>query len=876
MATRDLLERYRAKRDFKRTPEPAAGGAAAEQGLTFVVQKHAARHLHYDFRLELQGTLKSWAVPKGPSLDPTVKRMGVQVEDHPLAYAAFEGSIPPRQYGAGDVIVWDRGRWTPVGDPLLGLARGKLKFELHGEKLKGGWTLVRLHGRGGKNQENQESQENQKTQESHEPWLLIKEQDEHARPAQEFDVLQVLPDSVLSGQPLPQKPQPAPAKSSKPSKPGSAARASSGMPAGAVQAQLPASLAPQLATLVDQVPTDPQGWVYEIKFDGYRLLTRIEGPSIRCFTRNGHDWSAKLPRLANALAQLGMASGWLDGEVVVLNDQGLPDFGALQNAFDSASTADLVYYVFDLPFYDGRDLRQLPLSQRREILRSALSRKPQDSIRFSEAFEQAPQDLLASALQLGLEGVVGKRAASGYSSGRGRDWIKLKTGLRQEFVIGGYTQPKGSRTGLGALLLGLHDADGKLRYAGNVGTGFDAKTLHELAARLAKLHSKRNPFADLPSAVQGQWVKPQLLAEVAFGAWTRAGRIRHPVFHGLRSDKAAEHIIRETAAELETAKKDSDGPQVAATATRSPALTTRRSLRITHPDRVIDASSGFTKQDLVAHYAAVASLILPHLKARPVSLVRAPAGLSGELFFQKHAEATSIPGIKLLDPQLDPGHAPLLEIATTAALLAAAQVNVVEFHTWNATTRSIRQPDRMTFDLDPGEGVGWGHVQEAAQLVKTMLDELGLASFLKTSGGKGLHVVVPLRRPSTTSYDFDTVKDFSQTLVRHLASIVPQRFVAKSGPKNRIGKIFVDYLRNGFGATTVAAWSVRARPGLGVSVPVAWDELAALTAGAHWTAPTIAGRLATGNQPWHDYEASRNSLTGAMQQLGFTAPARAR
>ncbi|NMM05103.1 DNA ligase D [Polaromonas sp.] len=866
----DPLGKYRAKRDFMQTPEPAEGGQRADQALTFVIQKHAARNLHYDFRLELQGSLKSWAVPKGPSLDPAVKRMAVQVEDHPISYASFEGLIPPKQYGSGNVIVWDRGIWTPLGDAEKGLQSGKLKFELHGEKLKGGWTLVRMHGR---------SDEKQPT------WLLIKERDEHARAEQEFDALRALPDSVLSGKPLPAKPilkAGAKALRKTPQRSTATKAPSPGrLPAGAVKAALPDSLAPQLAMLVTRVPADAEDWMYEIKFDGYRLLTRIEGASVRCFTRNGKDWSAKLPALVKAAGQLGLGSGWLDGEIVMLNDKGLPDFGALQNVFDSAHKADaaeIVYFVFDLPYADGLDLRALALTERRDRLRAVLARQPQGSIRFSEAFAQAPQDLLASAKRLGLEGVVGKRASSHYRSSHSPDWIKLKTQLRQEFVIGGYTAPKGARAGLGALLLGVHDADETLCYVGNVGTGFSEKTLRDLQARLSQIHSERSPFAALPAAVKGQWVKPQLLAEVSFAEWTHAGRIRHAVFQGLRLDKAACHIVRESAVTPPELEKGHAVPPPSSTPTTpssesapsaSPAL---RTLRLTHPERVIDPSSGFTKKNLVEHYASVAALILPHLKARPVSLVRAPSGIEGELFVQKHAEATSIPGIKLLDPKLDPGHAPLLEIATADALLAATQLNVVEFHTWNATSQAIGKPDRMIFDLDPGEGVGWPEVQEAAQLVRTLLDELGLTGFLKTSGGKGLHVVVPLKR----GHDFATVKNFSHAMVTHLARVLPQRFVAISGPKNRVKKIFVDYLRNGFGATTVAAWSVRARPGLGVSVPVAWDELPALTGGAHWTARTLGGRLATGNQPWSNYASSAQRLTAAMKRLDFNPAAQAK
>jgi len=861
MSDNDALAPYRAKRDFKITPEPAEGVSHTGDALSFVIQKHAARNLHYDFRLELQGTLKSWAVPKGPSLDPGVKRMAVEVEDHPVSYAAFEGTIPARQYGAGEVIVWDRGVWIPVGDPVAGLRGGKLKFTLQGEKLKGGWTLVRMHGRAAK---------------GHEPWLLIKERDAEARPEGDFDVLEALPGSVITGERLPGEAMPDAAKKAKPGavkKQQATPATLPGVPEGAVKAALPESLAPQLATLVDKVPTDPEEWVYEIKFDGYRLLARIDGGSVRCVTRNGNDWTAKLPRLADALGRLGVGSGWLDGEIVVMNKKGVPDFGALQKAFDGSGASPIAYYVFDLPFYDGLDLRHVPLTKRREILRSALARHPQEGIIFSQTFEETAGKLLASAQRVGLEGIIGKRPASSYIGRRSANWIKLKTGLRQEFVIGGYTDPQGTRIGLGALLLGVHDVSGTLRYAGNVGTGFDDKSLVGLKARLSPLHTDSAPFADLPRSVKGRWVRPELVAEVAFGEWTHAGRVRHAVYKGLREDKPARDIVHEVAAAPEAAPKNGAMPadKAVSASDASPASRLRKpvalpkTMRITHGERVIDTSTGFTKKELIEYYASVAPHMLPHLKTRPVALVRAPAGIGGALFFQKHYEGTAMPGVKLLDTRLDPDHAPLLEIATAEALLSAAQFNAVEFHTWNATSNSINKPDRMTFDLDPGEGVGWRQVQEAAQLVRTVLDELGLASFLKTSGGKGLHVVVPLRR----AHGFDAVKDFSHAIVDHLASVIPQRFVAKSGPKNRVGKIFVDYLRNGFGATTVTAWSVRARPGMGVSVPVAWDELASLTGSAHWTPANIGDRLTIGNEPWNGYESSGKGLAGAMKILGF-------
>ncbi|MES2688200.1 MAG: DNA ligase D [Pseudomonadota bacterium] len=850
MAAADPLASYRNKRDFKRTPEPAAGGRSSTN-LRFVVQKHDASRLHYDFRLELEGTLKSWAVPKGPSLDPKVKRMAVQVEDHPISYAQFEGNIPDKQYGAGTVIVWDQGSWLPAGDAVKALKSGKLKFELQGDKLKGHWTLVRMHG---------------KEDERQPPWLLIKEKDDQAQASADYDVLEALPNSVLTGQALTPRKRPAAASAAAKK---TAAKTRRSLPSDAIKSTLPPTLAPELATLVSAVPEDGGDWLYEIKFDGYRLMTRIEGKSIQCFTRNGHDWSGKLQPLVKTLSQLGLKSGWLDGEIVVHGKDGVPDFGALQNAFDSASTAQIVYYLFDLPFYKGHDLRQVPLVERRELLRGLVSGAGLDHLRFSESFGSGAQDLLDSAARLGLEGVIGKRAASTYVSRRSTDWIKVKTQLRQEFVIGGYTEPQGSRTGLGALLLGVYNEDGELKHVGNVGTGFNEKTLKRLLAALTPLATPRTAFAGLPSSVKGHWVQPTLVAEVVFAQWTHAGNIRHAVFQGLRTDKPARKVVRETALPVEKVMAAKKTAPAKKTATKKPAAAlppvSTGKLRVTHPERVIDPGTGFTKLELIEHYARVAPLILPHLKARPVSLVRAPDGITGEQFFQKHAEATSIPGIKLLDPKFDPGHAPLLEIASAGTLLAAAQLNVMEFHTWNATTRAIGKPDRMTFDLDPGEGVTWAQVQESAQLVQAFLKELGLPCFLKTSGGKGLHVVVPLK----PACDWDTVKGFSQAIVQHLSSVIPERFVAKSGPRNRVGKIFPDYLRNGFGATTVCAWSVRARPGMGVSVPIAWEELEALTGAAHWDARNIGERLAIGNSPWEDYETARATLTAAMKAMAF-------
>ena len=828
------LKAYRDKRNFDVTPEPVRGGVANEAARAFVIQKHWASRLHYDFRLELDGTMKSWAVPKGPSFDPADKRMAVHVEDHPLSYNQFEGTIPPKQYGAGKVIIWDKGTWVPLEDPHQGMRDGKLKFELHGHKLHGRWTLVRMKGRGSERQE---------------VWLLIKEKDQHVRAGTEYSVVDALPDSVkLLAEPAPAIP--------------------AGPPAGARKAALPETLKPELATLADSPPGDPDNWIYEIKFDGYRMLTRAENGRVRLLTRNGNDWTRRLPELAATLEAMELPDGWLDGEIIMPGDRVPADFQALQGAFDSARTADIVYYLFDIPYCAGYDLRDVPLLERREVLRRVVERKASDKVRFSAVFEAPPHEIVASACRLGLEGVVAKRRNSAYVTRRSPDWIKLKCGRRQEFVIGGYTDPKGSRTGIGSLLLGVHDADGKLRYAGNVGTGFSEQTLRNLREQLGTHAADQPAFAPDPELPRNaHWVQPRLVAEVAFGEWTRTGRIRHSVFHGLRTDKKPGAIIREEArhdpppgASPTKAAVKRVPAKAEPSATDLPA-----SLRVSHPDRIIDAQSGLTKIALVRYYALVAPLMMEHLKGRPVSLVRAPAGVGGELFFQKHAERYNMPGVEQLAPELSPDHQPMLEIARPEGLLSAAQMNVIEFHTWNAVKSAIGKPDRMTFDLDPGEGVGWAQVQEAAQLVRALLAELGLPAFLKTSGGKGLHVVVPLKR----QLDWDTVKDFSAAVVQHLARTIPARFVAKSGPKNRVGRIFVDYLRNGFGATTACAWSARARPGLGISVPVDWDELAVLTGGSHWTVATVQTRIKRGNTPWREYEDSRAVLGTAMKTLGF-------
>jgi bifunctional non-homologous end joining protein LigD len=615
-----------------------------------------------------------------------------------------------------------------------------------------------------------------------------------------------------------------------------ARRKAGALPAGATRKAAPAALKPQLATLVDRPPSEPDQWIYEAKFDGYRILTRVTGRRVRLITRNGHDWTDKLAHLGKALQSMRLKPGWLDGEIVLLDERGATRFQQLQNAIDSARTGEIVYFLFDLPHYAGHDLTKVPVEERRALLRSILKGAPA-AIRFSDAFDGPPDRLVASACKLGLEGIIGKRRGSHYTPRRNPDWIKLKCAQRQEFVIGGWTDPKGSRTGLGALLLGVHDAKGKLVYAGKVGSGFDDDSLAALSRKLGKLAAKQSPFGTRVPPAGVHWVKPTLVAEVTFSEWTDRGHLRHPVFHALRTDKPAKSIVREDP--IAPLGPDTDEPVASIPA----------SLRVSHPDRVIDASSGLTKIELVRYYARVGELMMEHLRARPVSLVKAPQGVGKPVFFQKHADKYRMDGIVPLDRKLDPEHPPYMEVRSPLGLLSAAQMNAIEFHSWNAVKSAFKKPDRMVFDLDPGEGTRWSAVQSGAELLHAFLRELQLTAFLKTSGGKGLHVVTPIER----QFDWDTVKKFSQAIVVHMAATLPQLFVAKSGPRNRVGKIFIDYLRNGFGATTVSAWSARARAGLGISVPVAWSELPGIESGAQWTVKTAHLRVDEGNKPWAAY-----------------------
>ncbi|WP_284616708.1 DNA ligase D [Aquabacterium humicola] len=695
--------------------------------------------------------------------------------------------------------------------------------------------------------------------------------------------------------------------------------------------RLPERLAPQLALASTRLPVGGD-WRAEIKFDGYRLLARVEASgAVRLFTRNGQDWTARLGRLAQAVGAIAPPNSWLDGEIVVPGDDGRADFNRLQNALDGATgevpgltgdrTGDhaagqrsdaVVFWLFDAPFLDGRDLRELPLRERRARLQRLFGDRaegdgPAARVRFSADLGGDLASALRRACADRLEGVVAKRQDAPYVSRRSDSWLKLKCQLRQEFVIGGFTDRADSAQAVGSLLLGHYDHNGRLLSAGRVGTGFDVTTAIELRRRLAALQTGHSPFEGDEArhhsrgAASGRphWVRPRVVAEVSFSEWTPEGQVRHAVFQGLRRDKPPRQVHRE-------ATLGEPGPALAAAAGEGPRAVAAAhetllpppasagappsgggnrggdrsddgtpvvaGIVVSHPERVIDARSGARKLDLVRYYEAIAEHLLPHLRGRPVALLRAPGGVDGETFFQRHAGQLRIPGLRVLDPVLWPGHEPLIEITSVEALVGAAQMNVVEFHGWNAASRRVDLPNRMVLDLDPGEGVAWETVRESAALVRDALDELGLRSWLKTSGGKGLHVVVPI----AARWPADVVRGFSRLLVRHLARGFPERFVATSGASNRIGRIFVDYLRNGLGATTAVAFSARARPGLGVSMPVPWERLDMVESGAHWTIADAAQHVRRWSRdPWTGFFASRQGLTAAMKRLGFDAAASA-
>jgi bifunctional non-homologous end joining protein LigD len=843
------LAEYKRKRDFKKTPEPAGRVRARRRGaLQFVIQKHAARRLHYDFRLELDGVMKSWAVPKGPSLDPKEKRLAVHVEDHPLEYNSFEGVIPQGEYGGGTVLLWDRGTWKPADgdDPAEAYAKGSLKFELDGEKLHGRWALVRMGGRanrgGGK-----------------ENWLLIKERDDTAENGSGSDVVDENPRSVETGRTIEEIAE----KRDRVwrSDRGGGEPSSAATP-GAKKGRLPKSFAPQLATLATNAP-ESGDWVHEIKFDGYRILARIEDGRVTLFSRRGLDWTERFPRLAKTLGKLPVRAALIDGEAVALDEGGYSSFALLQEALSAGKTDELVYYAFDLVHLDGWNLEEAKLVDRKALLKPLIP-EGDGLVRYSDHQEGSGKAFFDVACETKLEGMISKQRDAPYRSERSRAWLKIKCVNREDFAVIGWTDPTGTRVGIGALVLGYYDEKGKLHYAGRVGTGFDARLLAELRRALERAGQVRNPFGKLPDgAARGvHWVAPAFVVEVQFAGWTRDNVLRHAAFLGIREDKVPEEavIARPVAAPSATKGKPAESAAKKGTAMR------RAEVKLSNEDKVLYPGSGFTKGDIARYYETVAARALPHLAHRPLTLVRCPEGEGKACFFQKHIGSGVPSAIGTVDvPEKDGSTGAYLVIEDVAGLIGLVQLGVLEIHPWGATADDIEHPDRLIFDLDPDVGLSWDRITEAALSLRKLLGELGLETFAKTTGGKGLHVVLPVK----PELGWDDAKSFTKAIADAFAEAEPQRYTAVMSKRARKGRLFIDYLRNGRGNTAVGAFSTRARPGATVSVPLSWDEVEAGVRSDAFTIETLPERLRKlKKDPWPGWdEACKQSLAAAVKRF---------
>jgi bifunctional non-homologous end joining protein LigD len=862
------LEEYRRKRDFRKTPEPA--GAArprkkARTGLSFVIQKHAARRLHYDFRLELDGVLKSWAVPKGPSLDPGEKRLAVHVEDHPLEYGEFEGVIPEGEYGGGTALLWDRGTWLPADpDPGEAYRKGSLKFTLEGQKLHGNWALVRMGGKAAR--------------ERHENWLLIKERDEAAVPQSGEAIVAENPLSVATGRSLDSIAADrdwvwhSDRGATRGDPPPPTAAAANTRPlaslAGARKGPMPRNPKPQLATVADKAPEGPD-WLHEIKYDGYRLLAHVERGKAQLITRGGLDWTAKFPALARRLGELQLDSALIDGEIVHLEPNGTTSFSGLQDAISSGNTDALNFFAFDLLYCDGWDLTGAALEDRKAILAGIIPPQAQGMLRYSDHQRDHGPAILRQASSFGVEGIVSKRRADPYRPGRGRSWLKIKCRNREEFVVVGFTDPEGSREGFGAFLVGYYDPAGGLRYAGRVGTGFNTAQLAELYERLAALARADAPVT-LPKGVSRKgvhWVEPRLVAEVEFANWTADAILRHAAFQGLREDKDARQVVYDPKSGTATAPADQpEREKRTQSAAASPERARDGSLvfegvRLTHPDRVLYQDSTLSKLDVAGYYAAVRDWVLPQLSHRVLTLVRSPGGPGKKMFYQKHVGAGAPDVIRRFDMA---GEAePLPFIDDLPGLVALAQMDVLEIHPWGSTIENLEKPDRVTFDLDPDEGLPWQRVTEAAVDVREALLGIGLESFAKTTGGKGLHVIVPL----TPKLQWDEAKAFTKWVADTLVAQSPGQFTANQSKRARQDRIYLDYLRNGRGATAVGAYSPRARSGAPVSTPLFWEEVENGVRPEAFTVETVPDRLAKlGSDPWAEIGKTRQSVSAAVRR----------
>lgn len=788
------LQKYFKKRDFKKTPEPKGSVKRSGKSLSFVIQKHHASRLHYDFRLELGGTLKSWAVPKGPSLDPHEKRLAVEVEDHPIQYASFEGDIPKGEYGAGHVIVWDNGIWKAPENAEAALKKGHLDFELEGKKLRGKWTLIRLR-------DEKKGKHN---------WLLFKRDDKAARPGS--DITEEKPNSVLTKK--------------RPAKKAGKKRPSRVAPPDFVE--------PQLAQLVQMAPEGNE-WFHEIKYDGYRTLCRIEGESRQLLTRSGLDWTDKYGPIGDDAMNLGVDTALLDGEIVWVNEEGYSDFQALQTSLQEKKFARLIYYVFDILFLDGRDLRELPLSERKKILEKLIKDSSCKKIRYSDHFETSGKELLKKMCSLNLEGIVSKRNDQPYESGRSRSWLKAKCSLRQEFVIGGYAVSDVAGKSFSSLLMGVYTKGKKLQYVGRVGTGFDAKTQSLVAKELKNKNIKRTPFdIHSPSESDIRWVKPVLVGEVEFKTWTGEGVMRHASFQGLRKDKKATAVILEVPKSNEKLKAGDarvDG------------------IRVSHPDRIVYTKTKTKKLEIVKYYEAVADIMLPFMQDRPLSIVRCQSTSTKNCFFQKTLAGSQLVGIRSKPVQYKNKKGSSILADSKDELLHLVQGGALEIHGWGSQFSKIKNPDVIIFDLDPETPKLWPEVVDTAHEIRAMLKKLGLVSFVKVTGGKGVHVQAPI----APRYDWDQIKKFTKSLMEVLVSNEPDKYTTNMIKAKRKNRIFLDYLRNGYGSTAVLPYALRARERPTVALPISWKELTHSLSASEYEIEDVLKLLKKRKDPWQGY-----------------------
>ncbi|MCE3045061.1 DNA ligase D [Legionella sp. 16cNR16C] len=822
------LDRYQKKRDFHKTPEPK-GRVHRKHRFLYIIQKHAASHLHYDFRLELDGVLKSWAVPKGPCLDPAVKRLAVQVEDHPVEYGSFEGIIPKGEYGGGTVMLWDKGKWKPLDDdPAKAYEKGHLHFELQAEKLNGQWDLIRF----------KEKQ-----------WFLIKHRDKEARPLDEYDITNEEPNSVVSHQSLDEitrnyqsvwhskesSQNNSPVKSAKKKQ----KKYKLALPARPFLQNCPV----ELATLTNKAPISDD-WLHELKFDGYRIIAYKRHSQIQLLSRNQLDWTRKFPNVVDALKNLPVDNIIVDGEITVLDENSRSSFQLLQNAMSNGAQTHFTYYLFDLLYLDQYDTRSLPLLERKKLL-AALLEDAEESLRYSDHILGDGENVFKQSCDFNLEGIISKDIHSSYQGKRSRKWLKIKCSKRQEFVIGGFTKSEKNRTGFRSLLLGVYDENGQLNYCGKVGTGFTEASLKSIARQLEPLQMAKNPFNTNPPGVRSStWVKPELIAEVEFSEWTDDGHLRHPSFKGLRLDKMAKEIRNEEEIPLKkiTPVKGKNMPAI----------------KLSNPDKMIYAEDSICKKELFDYYQAISSYILPYIRNRALTLVRCPSDYK-DCFYQKHLNQQNPGGLYTIEVESKRTEniENCIYLKEEKGLLALAQMGVLEIHPWGSTVEHLEQPDVLVFDLDPDPEVSWKMLVDAAYEIREELEQLKLSAFIKTTGGKGLHLVIPIQ----IKYDWESVKEFTHVFVEYLEKKYPKKYTSNMAKAKRKGKIFVDYLRNQRQATAIAPYSPRARLHAPVATPVHWDELTDNQNGSFYTIRTIFKRLEQlKDDPWKEFWTIKQSL----------------